>query len=93
MPSLTVKETLRFHAHLRLPRTLSVIEREAMINAVTSLLGLRDCSYVRVGSETTKGISGGERRRLSLAIQMLADPPVCLLDEPTTGHGCYYVAR
>lgn len=85
LPSLTVRETLRFNALIRLPRSLSLVEKHARVERVIVLLGLRLCSNIRVGGDVIKGISGGEKRRLSLGIQMLADPPVCLLDEPTTG--------
>ena len=50
-----------------------------------STLDLHACAHTRVGDAELKGISGGEKRRLSLGVQLLADPAVCLLDEPTTG--------
>lgn len=52
---------------------------------VLQLLGLRAVSNIRVGNEELKGISGGEKRRLSIGIQLLSNPAICLLDEPTTG--------
>lgn len=52
---------------------------------VLSTLDLHQCAHTRVGDAELKGISGGEKRRLSLGVQLLADPAVCLLDEPTTG--------
>lgn len=48
-------------------------------SAVLQLLGLRGCADTLVGGEEVKGISGGEKRRVSLALQMLLDPPVLLL--------------
>lgn len=52
---------------------------------VLTTLDLHHCAHTRVGDAELKGISGGEKRRLSLGVQLLADPAVCLLDEPTTG--------
>jgi len=85
LPALTVKETLQFHAKMRLPMNYSTYNRMSRVNQVIDQLGLNQCSNTRVGDELLKGISGGEKRRLSLGIQLLADPAVCLLDEPTTG--------
>jgi ABC-type multidrug transport system ATPase subunit/ABC-type multidrug transport system permease subunit len=85
LPSLTVRETLDYQAKLRLPVTSTPKEREKCIRDVLNVLGLNSCASFFVGSDEKKGISGGERRRLSIAITLLADPLICLLDEPTTG--------
>lgn len=85
MPSLTVRETLIFHASLRLPVTVDGTGRTQRVEDVIATLGLKLCAGTRVGGDDQKGISGGEKRRLSVGIQLLGDPAVCLLDEPTTG--------
>jgi len=49
------------------------------------MLGLKACADNMVGGQLVKGISGGEKRRLSLAVQLISDPPVLLADEPLSG--------
>jgi ABC-type nitrate/sulfonate/bicarbonate transport system ATPase subunit len=83
LPFLSVAETLRFAACLRLPPSTTPSEREARVTAVISELGLQLCRHTLVGSADVKGISGGEMRRLSIGVQMLTDPSVLLLDEPS----------
>lgn len=85
LPSLTVRETLRFAAGLRLPSFMSAEEKFHRAEEVLLKLGLKDCADNLVGSDLVKGISGGEKRRVSIAIQVLTDPRVLLLDEPTSG--------
>lgn len=85
LPSLTVRETLRFSAGLRLPAFMTTDEKNRRSEEVLLKLGLKDCADNLVGSEIIKGISGGEKRRVSIAVQMLSDPRVLLLDEPTSG--------
>ena len=63
LPFLTVEETLRFAAHLRLPPETSRAERESRVADVIAELGLQLCKHTLVGSKEVKGISGGEKRR------------------------------
>lgn len=85
LPSLTVRETLRFAAGLRLPSHMSASEKHQRADAVLLKMGLKDCADNLIGSNLIKGISGGEKRRVSIAVQLLSDPRVLLLDEPTSG--------
>lgn len=84
IPHLTVRETLFFQARLRLPEQ----EHAAIPTYISHLLrqtGLTDCADTPIGSNTVKGISGGEKRRVSIAIQLLSRPKILFLDEPTSG--------
>ncbi|KAF6818820.1 ABC transporter [Colletotrichum plurivorum] len=85
LPSLTVRETLRFSAGLRLPSHMSKDEKYRRAEDVLLKMGLKDCADNLVGNELVKGISGGEKRRVTIAVQLLSDPRVLLLDEPTSG--------
>ena len=85
LPSLTVRETLHFAARLRLPSKMAVKDKIRQAEAILLKLGLKDCADTLIGSELVKGISGGERRRVSIAIQILTKPRILLLDEPTSG--------
>ena len=82
---LTVREELEFAVSLRLPPSLSVAARRARVAAVVRDLGLAPVLGSAVGSAVTRGLSGGELKRLSIAIELLADPQSLLLDEPLTG--------
>ncbi|KAI9147605.1 ABC transporter ATP-binding protein/permease [Paramyrothecium foliicola] len=85
LPSLTVRETLRFSAGLRLPSFMSKEEKNRRAEDVLMKMGLKDCADNLIGNELVKGISGGEKRRVSIAVQVLTDPRILLLDEPTSG--------
>ena len=85
LPSLTVRETLRFAAGLRLPSYMTGEEKQNRADLMLHQLGLKDCADTLVGSEYIKGISGGEKRRVSIGAQILTNPSVILLDEPTSG--------
>lgn len=94
MPSLTVRETLRYAAALRLPPHVSAAAKAARAEEVLAALGLKDCADTRIGSEAegVRGVSGGEKRRVSVAIQILTDPRVLLVDEPTSGLDAFTAA-
>ncbi|KAJ6138586.1 hypothetical protein N7471_005072 [Penicillium samsonianum] len=85
MPSLTVRESLRFAAGLRLPTWMSREEKNRRAEEILYKMGLKECADNLIGSDLIKGISGGEKRRVTIAIQILTDPKVLLLDEPTSG--------
>nr|KMM64532.1 ATP-binding cassette sub-family G member 8 [Coccidioides posadasii RMSCC 3488] len=85
MPSLTVRESLQFAAGLRLPSWMSKEEKNRRAEDILLKMGLKDCADNLIGSDLIKGISGGEKRRVTIAIQILTDPKVLLLDEPTSG--------
>ncbi|KAL8811787.1 MAG: hypothetical protein Q9200_001519 [Gallowayella weberi] len=84
-PCLTVRENLRFAAALRLPTHFSKLQKRQRADSILMKMGLRDCADNLVGDELVKGISGGEKRRVTIAIQILTDPQILLLDEPTSG--------
>lgn len=85
LPSLTVRETLKYAADLRLPPSTTPAQREKVVEEVILELGLKECADTRVGNSQHKGCSGGEKRRTSIGVQLLANPSVLFLDEPTTG--------
>ena len=85
LPYLTIRENLHFAAGLRLPAHLSKNEKQQRAESVLMKMGLRDCADNLIGSEVVKGISGGEKRRVTIAIQILTDPRILFLDEPTSG--------
>ena len=85
LPTLTVHETLLYAAELRLPPPTSSEERQRVVEDVILELGLKECADTKIGNSVYKGCSGGEKRRTSLGVQMLANPSVLFLDEVTTG--------
>lgn len=85
LPTLTVRETLRYAAELRLPPSTPADERRELVEEIIRELCLQDCADIRIGSSRARGCSGGEKRRVSIGVQLLANPSVLFLDEPTTG--------
>jgi ABC-type multidrug transport system ATPase subunit/ABC-type multidrug transport system permease subunit len=85
MPSLTVRETLQFVARLKLPDSLSREEKDARAEVMLRKFGLRHCADTLIGNSVTKGISGGEKRRVSIVCEILRTPDIVVLDEPTSG--------
>ncbi|KAF8377093.1 hypothetical protein HHK36_030466 [Tetracentron sinense] len=82
-PLLTVEETLMFSAKLRL--RLPPSELVSRVKSLIQELGLEHVAGTRVGDDRVRGISGGERRRVSIGVEVVHDPSVLILDEPTSG--------
>uniref|UniRef100_A0A673C3T1 ATP-binding cassette sub-family G member 2-like n=2 Tax=Sphaeramia orbicularis TaxID=375764 RepID=A0A673C3T1_9TELE len=85
MGTLTVRENFRFSAALRLPSSICQEEKEQKVNKLIQELGLSRVADSRVGTQLIRGISGGERKRTNIGMELIIDPPVLFLDEPTTG--------
>ncbi|TYG37145.1 hypothetical protein ES288_D13G118600v1 [Gossypium darwinii] len=84
-PMLTVEETLMFSAEFRLPRSVSKSKKKARVQGLIDQLGLRNAGKTVIGDEGHRGVSGGERRRVSIGIDIIHDPILLFLDEPTSG--------
>jgi ABC-type multidrug transport system ATPase subunit len=82
---LTVAEALYFTARLRLPGDTSDAEIQQRIDRVLSQLGIAHIRDSVIGTPTHKVVSGGERKRVNVAMELLNDPSVLFLDEPTSG--------
>uniref|UniRef100_A0A673K4R8 ATP-binding cassette sub-family G member 2-like n=1 Tax=Sinocyclocheilus rhinocerous TaxID=307959 RepID=A0A673K4R8_9TELE len=85
MGTLTVRENLCFSAALRLPKSICQREKDEKVEGLIQELGLSKVADSRVGTQLIRGVSGGERKRTSIGMELIFDPPVLFLDEPTTG--------
>jgi ABC-type multidrug transport system ATPase subunit/ABC-type multidrug transport system permease subunit len=79
-PDLTVRESLQYSAKLRLPTDMGEDEIAATVDRALEELGLEEHAHTRIGS-----LSGGERKRVGVATELLSRPSLLFLDEPTTG--------
>nr|AAA82056.1 scarlet protein [Drosophila melanogaster] len=88
--SVSVLEHLNFMAHLRLDRRVSKEERRLIIKELLERTGLLSAAQTRIGSgDDKKVLSGGERKRLAFAVELLNNPVILFCDEPTTGLDSY----
>ncbi|XP_047340484.1 ABC transporter G family member STR-like [Impatiens glandulifera] len=84
-PMLTVFETFMFAAEVRLPPSISRPEKRQRVYELLDQLGLQSTTHTYIGDEGRRGVSGGERRRVSIGIDIIHKPSLLFLDEPTSG--------
>ncbi|OKL56578.1 hypothetical protein UA08_08125 [Talaromyces atroroseus] len=91
LPTLTVHETILTSALLRLPKDMSYIAKEQRVTDVEKQLGIHHIKDQIIGSEEGhgRGISGGEKRRVGIACELVTSPSILFLDEPTSGLDAY----
>eukprot|EP00462_Mataza_sp_D1_P025918 CAMPEP_0175147448 /NCGR_PEP_ID=MMETSP0087-20121206/16001_1 /TAXON_ID=136419 /ORGANISM="Unknown Unknown, Strain D1" /LENGTH=563 /DNA_ID=CAMNT_0016432645 /DNA_START=38 /DNA_END=1726 /DNA_ORIENTATION=- len=85
MATATPREALTFSARLRLPRSMSAQEQNERVEKMLSILGITKCADTMIGNVMIKGISGGEKKRVAIAVELITNPQVLFLDEPTSG--------
>jgi ATP-binding cassette subfamily G (WHITE) protein 2 len=83
--TLTVRENLLFSANVRLPRSIKINERIDRVNQIIHDLDLQSCADTLIGTDFVRGVSGGEKKRTSIGMELVLSPNVLFLDEPTTG--------
>ncbi|OQS07172.1 ATP-binding Cassette (ABC) Superfamily [Thraustotheca clavata] len=83
--TLTVREHLLFQAELRMGKTFNSSACQQRVDYVLNELGLEKCRDTQIGGIGVRGISGGERKRLSFATEILTNPSILFVDEPTSG--------
>lgn len=83
--TLTVRETIYFSASFQLPEGTSQEDINKRVDLLLDLMGLAHIQDSFVGDATHKGISGGQKKRLSIAVEMVALQKLIFLDEPTSG--------
>ncbi|CAK4174918.1 unnamed protein product, partial [Aphanomyces euteiches] len=83
--TLTVEEHFQFQAQFRMGKASTPQQRNERVQYLIDELGLRNCKDTRIGNSTVRGISGGERKRLSFATELLTNPSLLFVDEPTSG--------
>jgi ABC-type lipoprotein export system ATPase subunit len=84
-PMETARDAIEFSAALRLPRGTTVEERETWVNSVLVMLELIPLENTLIGTETTGGMSFEQKKRVSIGVELAANPSILFLDEPTTG--------
>ncbi len=85
MATLTVTEAVHYSAQLQLPDSMPAEDKRARADRAIRQMGLGAVAGVRIGGRVCKGISGGQRKRVSICVELLASPALLFLDEPTSG--------
>ena len=85
MTTLTVREAVHYSAQLQLPGSMPTSAKKERAEMTICEMGLQDCIETRIGGWGKKGLSGGQKRRVSICIEILTRPKLLFLDEPTSG--------
>ena len=92
--TLTVRETLMYSAMLRLPPSMSYEAKKLRVQQTMDELDISSIADRLIGVPGKRGISGGEKRRVTIAQELVTSPSILFLDEPTSGldsHSAYLV--
>jgi ABC-type multidrug transport system ATPase subunit len=84
-PELTVFEAVKYSARFRLPPDYSDEEINQRVEATLKALGLESLAHLQIGKPEKKILSGGQRKRVNIALELVTDPVILFLDEPTSG--------
>ncbi|WP_437959691.1 FHA domain-containing protein [Sorangium sp. So ce119] len=84
-PELTVFEAVRYSAKFRLPPDYTEAEIDARVEQTIKDLGLEGVKNLQIGKPENKILSGGQRKRVNIALELVTDPVILFLDEPTSG--------
>lgn len=85
----TPREAFEFSAALRLPKSVSLTERKKLVDDLLEDLALTKCADTLIGSILIPGISGGEKKRTAIGVELISKPDILFLDEPTSGLDSY----
>jgi len=89
----TVREALQFSAHLRLPKSVSETQRNLFVEEVMRVVGLNKIANRLIGDASVPGLSPGQLKLVTIAVELVANPAVIFLDEPTSGLDAPSAAR
>jgi len=81
----TVREMIMYTAELKRPVSEALLSKRAAVDVVLEKLGLEECQHIKIGSQLSRGISGGQAKRVNIGIALVSNPRVLFLDEPTSG--------
>ena len=85
LATMTVRETLTFSSVLRNHKLVPTKDKHERVELVLNMLGLSHVGDTIVGNELLRGVSGGEKKRVSIGVELVKGPSILFMDEPTTG--------